>query len=114
MSKPSSTLKPGSPASFSQHNHNLFQRTVTLTQKAINHLEAEGRTITLAAVCEATGHFDDRGKGLAPITILRNPEAAALFRQSSPAYQARQQQAKKAIEFCISNGARPCKNRLCF
>ncbi len=96
MSKLASTLKPDSPASFQQHNHTIFQRTVALTQKAITHLEVEGRTVTLAAVCEATAHFDDRGKSLAPITILRNPEAAALFRQSSPAYQARQQQAKKA------------------
>ena len=96
MSKRSFTHPSSSPPSFSQHNRTKFQRTVVLTQKAIKHLEAEGRTITLAAVCEATGHFDEGGKTLAPITILRNPEAAALFRQSSPACQARVQRAKKA------------------
>jgi hypothetical protein len=96
MPNPPSTPKRTSPKAFHEHNQIKFQRTVELTQKAIARLEAEGRPVTLTAVCETTRGLDERGKGLRPISLLRNPEAAELFRQHSPAYQARQQKARKA------------------
>ncbi len=82
------------PDAFQQYNQTKFQRTVHLTRQAITKLQDDGLTVTLAAVAEATRGCDQEGKGITPTTILRNPEAAALFRQHSPAYQARQQQAK--------------------
>jgi len=96
MLKTSSVPKQIPPDTFRQHNKDKFQRTVQLTQKAIAKLETDGQVVTLVAVCETTRGFDKQGKGLRPITILRNPDATALFRQHSPAYQARLQKAKTA------------------
>lgn len=84
------------PAAFTRYRQTRFERTVRLTEQAIAQLETQGQTVTLTAVCEATREFDAGHKGIRPITILRNPQAAELFRQHSPAYQARQQQAKRA------------------
>jgi len=95
MPETPSTKKRIPPDAFSQHSRTRFERTVQLTEKAIAKLEANAQTVTLAAVCEATREFDDKGKGLSPITILRNPQAAEHFRQHSPAYQERQRQAKR-------------------
>ena len=84
------------PEAFGEHRRAAFARTVQLTQKALAQLQAQGRTVTLSALSEATRAFDAKGKGLEPNTILRNPEAAELFRQHSQAYQARQHKARSA------------------
>jgi len=96
MANTSLTQKRNPPIAFGQYSQGKFKRTVELTRKAITKLETESKTVTLEAVCEATREFDEQGKGLRPMTILRNPEAAELFRQHSPAYQARQQKVGKA------------------
>lgn len=93
--KTSSVIRKSVPIAFGQHNQNKFQRVVQLTQQAIARLESTGKSITLAALAETTRAFDVRGKGITSATILRNPEACALFRQHSPAYQRRQQQVKQ-------------------
>ena len=85
------TKKKEVPAAFRQYNENKYQRTVRLTRQTIAKLEADRQKVTLTAIAEATRTVDETGKGITPMTILRNPEAAALFRQHSPAYQARQQ-----------------------
>ncbi len=95
MGKASSAQKRVPPAAFGEHRRAAFARTIQLTQKAMAQLEAQGQTVTLGAVSEATRAFDEKGKGLTPATILRNPEAAELFRQQSPAYQRRQARARK-------------------
>jgi hypothetical protein len=84
------------PEAFDQHRRATFKRTVQLTQKAITQLQAQGQTVTLSALSEATRAFDENGKGLEPNTILRNPKAAELFRQQSPAYRQRQERVRKA------------------
>jgi hypothetical protein len=96
MVKTLSTEKRVPPAAFREHRRTAFARTVQLTQKAIAQLQAQGQTVTLSAISEATRAFDEKGNGLEPNTILRNPEAAELFRQQSPAYQQRQERARKA------------------
>ena len=83
------------PAEFHQHNYEKFQRTVRLTRQAIYKLQQNGKTVTLAALSEATRAFDERGNGLTAATILRNQEACALFHLHSPAYQQRQKQIVK-------------------
>jgi hypothetical protein len=95
MSKMLATNRRHPPEAFSQYSRARFERTVQLTEKAIAKLEAQSQTVTLMAVCEATREFDADGKGLQPNTILRNSAAADLFRQHSPAYQARQRQATR-------------------
>ncbi len=84
------------PAAFGERNQQQFQRTVQLTRQAIERLVAVGKPVTLAALCEATQQVNADGKALSAITILRNPEAAALFRQHSPAVQDRQSRVRKA------------------
>jgi hypothetical protein len=84
------------PDAFNQYRQETFARTVRLTEQAIAKLKAEGKTITLTGLCEATRTLDERGKGLRPTTILRNPKALELFHQHSPVYQERQQKARKA------------------
>lgn len=84
------------PDAFNQYRRATFERTVRLTDQAIAKLEAAGKTITLAEVCEATRELDAQGKGLRPTSILRNPKAAELFHQHSSAYQVRQQRAQQA------------------
>jgi len=84
------------PEAFTRYCQTRFERTVRLTEQAITRLETQGQLVTLAAVCEATREFDAKHKGIQPITVLRNPKAAELFRQHSPAYQERQHQAKRA------------------
>jgi hypothetical protein len=96
MAKTSFTKKHIPPVAFSEHRRTAFARTVQLTQKALSQLHAQGKPVTLSAVSEATRAFDEKGKGLEPNTILRNPEAAKLFRQQSPAYQQRQARARQA------------------
>jgi hypothetical protein len=96
MTKTSFAKKHVPPAAFSEHRRTAFARTVQLTQKALAQLQAQGQTVTLSAVSKATRAFDEKGKGLEPNTILRNPEAAKLFRQQSPAYQQRQAKARQA------------------
>ncbi len=96
MTKTSSTPKRVPPAAFSRHRRAAFERTVELTHKAIAQLQAQGQTVTLSALAKATQVFDEKGKGLEPNTILRNPESAKLFRQQSPAYQRRQERARRA------------------
>ena len=96
MTKTSSNHKRIIPDAFNQYRRATFERTVRLTEKAIAKLKAEGKAVTLAGVCEATREFDERGKGLRPNSILRNPKAAELFHQHSPAYQERQQKVQKA------------------
>ena len=96
MPNPIRTTHQQVPEAFNQLNQKRAQRTVRLTEAAIAHLNAKGKPITLTALCEATRKLDEKGKGLQPITILRNSKAAELFRQHSPAYQARQQAARKA------------------
>ena len=96
MIKTPSTQKRVPPAAFGEHRHAAFARTVQLTQKALAHLQAQGQTVTLNALSEATRAFDANGKRLEPNTILRNPQAAELFRQQSPAYQRRQERVRKA------------------
>lgn len=83
------------PVAFHQHNEDKYQRTIQLTRKAIARLEGEGQTVTLVGVVETTRAFDERGQGLSPATILRNPEARELFHQHSSAYQQRQQKAAR-------------------
>ncbi len=93
----SPTSKRVLPETFSQYNRAQYQRIVELTQKAITKLEAEQYPVTLAAIVELTRKLDCEGKGIScPKTILRNPEAAELFHQHSPAYLERQKKAKKA------------------
>jgi len=84
------------PDAFNQYRQATFERTVCLTDQAIANLEAAGKTITLAEVCQATRELDTQGRGLRPTSILRNPKAAELFHQHSPAYQMRQQRAQQA------------------
>jgi hypothetical protein len=84
------------PEAFNQYRRAAFERTVRLTERAIAKLDEAGRNITLEALCEASRELDEQGKGLRPITILRNPEAAELFRRHSSAYRERQQKARKA------------------
>jgi len=96
MVKTSTTQKRILPEAFSQHRRAAFDRSVRLTQKAIAQLQAQGQTVTLSALSEATRAFDENGKGLEPNTILRNPKAADLFRQQSPAYRQRQERVRKA------------------
>ncbi len=84
---------PDVPAPLNAYNRTQSERTLRLTRLAIAQLEREHRTVTLAAVVEATRSVDpDRDeKGITATTILRNPEARALFHEHSPAYQERQQ-----------------------
>ncbi len=96
MTKASSSHKRVIPEAFNQYRRATFERTVRLTEKAIGKLEAEGKIVTLAGVCETTRALDERGNGLRPNSILRNPKAAELFHQHSLAYQERQQKARKA------------------
>lgn len=58
-------------------------------------MKTAGQKITLAAVSQATREFDTSGNGLAPNTVLRNPEARELFHEQSESYQRRQQQLGK-------------------
>ena len=74
------------PTPLQQRNRELFRRTVALTEAAIGKLEAEGQKVTLANVAAATGDIDTKGRGISPTTIVRNPDALAIFRQHSPAY----------------------------
>jgi hypothetical protein len=85
------TKKKEVPAAFRHYNETKYQRTVRLTRQAIAKLQADQQKVTLAAIAAATRTVDETGKGITTTTILRNSEAAALFRQHSPAYQARQQ-----------------------
>ena len=96
MAKTCSAQKRVPPEAFREHRRTAFERTVQLTQKAIARLQAQGQAVTLSALSKATQAFDEKGKGLEPNTILRNPEAAELFRQHSQAYQARQHKARSA------------------
>jgi hypothetical protein len=96
MVKICSAKKRVPPEAFNQHRRAAFERTVQLTQKAIAQLQAQGQTVTLSTLSEATRAFDENGKGLEPNTILRNPQAAELFRQQSPAYRQRQEKVRKA------------------
>jgi hypothetical protein len=91
MTKTSRPKKKQVPTAFRQYNETQSQRTVRLTRQAIAKLQADNQAVTLVAIAAATQTIDDRGKGITTTTILRNPESAALFRQHSPAYQARQQ-----------------------
>jgi cell division protein FtsB len=95
MTDTSTNHKRTIPDAFNQYRQEAFERTVRLTEQAIAKLK-EGKTIiTLAGLCEATRELDERGKGLRPTAILRNPRAAELFHQHSPVYQERQQRARK-------------------
>ncbi|MBI5028992.1 MAG: hypothetical protein HZB51_00595 [Chloroflexi bacterium] len=96
MSKKVSAKKRVPPAAFGEHRHAAFERTVQLTQKAIAQLQTQGQKVTLSALSKATQAFDEKGKGLEPNTILRNPESAKLFREQSLAYQRRQERVRKA------------------
>ena len=96
MTKASSNHKRVIPDAFNQYRRVTFERAVRVTENAISKLEAGGKIVTLANVCEATRALDERGKGLRPNSILRNPKAAELFHQHSPAYQERQQKVQKA------------------
>lgn len=91
MTYPQHPKKKQVPTTFRQYNETQFRRTVRLTRQAIAKLRADNRTVTLAAIAATTQTVDDTGKGLTATTILRNPEAAALFRRHSPACQVRQQ-----------------------
>lgn len=95
MPKPSPTPKRMPPPALRQYYQDQFQRTVQLTEGAIAQLEAVGETVTLEALCAQTRRIDEQGKGLKPMTVLRNPKAAELFHQHSPAYLARQQRVRK-------------------
>jgi hypothetical protein len=70
-----------------QRNQTSFRRTVALATAAIEKLEAAGEKVTLANVAAATRSLDAEGRGISQTTIVRNPEALAIFRQHSPAYQ---------------------------
>ena len=96
MAKTSSASRRVAPESFRQYCRTRFDRTVELTQKAIAALQTQGQPVTLTTLSVATCAFDAKGKGLNATTILRNPQAAELFRQHSQAYQMRQDKAKKA------------------
>jgi hypothetical protein len=96
MAETTSTHRRVAPESFRQYCRTRFDRTVALTQKAIAALQAQGQPVTLDALSGATRAFDTKGKGLSANTILRNPQAAELFRQHSSTYQERIQKAKKA------------------
>lgn len=95
MTKLSLSGKERLLANLHQHNQIRAQRTVDLTRQAIARLKADGQKVTLIAVSAATRALDERGKGLAPNTILRNAEARELFHQESESYQARQRRAGK-------------------
>jgi uncharacterized small protein (DUF1192 family) len=75
------------PTPLQQRNRELFRRTVALTAAAIDKLEAEGQKVTLANVAAATRDIDAEGRGISSTTIVRNPDALAIFRQHSPSYQ---------------------------
>ncbi len=100
MTKTSSTKKRVPPEAFREHRRTAFARTVQMTPKVIAQLQAQGQTVTLSALSEATQAFDQNGKELEPNTILRNPESAKLFRQHSPACQACQHKARSAKRKC--------------
>jgi hypothetical protein len=84
------------PEAFNQYRRAAYERTVRLTEQAIVKLREAGRNITLEAICEASRELDEQGKGLKPITLLRNPEAAELFHRHILAYRERQQKVRKA------------------
>jgi hypothetical protein len=84
------------PESFRQRNQVESERVVQLTQKALAQLEADHQTVTLTTVVASTRALDEETKGLSAKTILRNPEAARLFHEHSPAYQARQRRVRRA------------------
>lgn len=96
MPKTSAQPTKTPPASFGQYNREQYQRVVQLTEKAIAKLESAHQPVTLTALAEMTRSLDSEEKGISSRTLLRNVDAAALFRQHSSAYQARQQKAKKA------------------
>jgi L-rhamnose mutarotase len=96
MPRRASTDKREAPDTFAQRNQAQYQRVVRLTRQGIAELQARHQSITLLALSQITASLDQGGKGLSPRTILRNAEAAELFHQHSPAYQERQQEAKKA------------------
>ena len=56
----------------------------------------QGHHILTSESSRLSRELDEHGKGLKPITILRNPEAAELFHRHSLAYQERQQKVRKA------------------
>ena len=85
------------PESFFHHNEAEKLRVVELTRKAIEKLESDGQSATLQAISEATRLFDDEnGRGISSKTILRNLDAAELFREHSSVYKERQKRANKA------------------
>ncbi len=81
---------------FGQYNRTQYQRVVQLTEKAMAQLEASHQRVTLTTLADTTRAVDTEKRGLSARTILRNADAAALFRQHSPAYQERQQKATRA------------------
>ncbi|MBI5033304.1 MAG: hypothetical protein HZB51_22520 [Chloroflexi bacterium] len=96
MSKTNASPKRTLPESFRQRNQAQSQRVIDLTQKAIAQLEANHQAVTLNSVVAITQSLDDQRKGLSAKTILRNAEAATLFREHSLNYQVRQQKIKRA------------------
>ncbi|MCL5952172.1 MAG: hypothetical protein M1132_10715 [Chloroflexi bacterium] len=96
MTKPPATQPRSVPDSFRQRNMAQAERVMQLTRKAIAQLEGVHQAVTLNMVVAATRSLDEQSKGLSAKTILRNAEAATLFRTHSPAYQARQHQVKRA------------------
>ena len=96
MPKTSSPQKRVPPETFKQYNQTQYERVVQLTQAAIAKLEDKHQPVTLTEIAGTTRSLDSAGKGISTRTILRNSDAVALFRQHSPAYQARQQKTKKA------------------
>ncbi len=96
MTNPHPTRQQIVPEAFRRRNRVEWERVVVLTQKAIAQLEAAHQVVTLSAVAATTQSVDEKRKGLSVKTILRNEEAASLFRAHSPAYQRRQQKVKRA------------------
>jgi hypothetical protein len=107
MPKNPSGSKRLQPETFGLYNRGQYQRVVQLTEKAIAQLDASHQPVTLTALAEATRAVDPEKRGLSARTILRNTDAATLFRQHSPAYQERQQKATRAKRKRARNQTNP-------
>jgi hypothetical protein len=77
------------PERLLKRNQEQRERVLFLTKLAIKVLEEKGDPVTLCAVTEMTRSLDSHGKGITAKTLLRNEDAAAYFREHSPAYHAR-------------------------
>ncbi len=96
MANPQASKQRIIPEAFHRRNRAESERVIELTQRAIALLEAVHQAVTLSAVAATTQSVDEKRKGLSAKTILRNADAATLFRAHSPVYQRRRQKVRRA------------------